>query len=131
MAQPDNATDSDSGEWGFKSLRAGQKITAHFLCCYFLFAYNPKEFGKMLRKSFNGFLLCFKYLTPKTFLYYNLSYSSSVTGSSHSFDDPSAGTSTARCANQLSLAAPCQCLTSGGIFTTSPGLSICASLPNS
>ena len=25
MAQLDNATDSDSGEWGFKSLRADQK----------------------------------------------------------------------------------------------------------
>ena len=24
VAQLDNATDSDSGEWGFKSLRAGQ-----------------------------------------------------------------------------------------------------------
>lgn len=64
------------------------------------------------------------------YFYHNLLYSSSVTGSSHSFDEPSAGTSTARCANQLSLAAPCQCFTSGG-FTTSPGFSICASLPNS
>lgn len=26
VAQLDNATDSDSGEWGFKSLRVGQKI---------------------------------------------------------------------------------------------------------
>ena len=25
VAQPDNATDSDSGDWGFKSLRAGHK----------------------------------------------------------------------------------------------------------
>lgn len=29
MAQLDNATDSDSGEWGFKSLRAGQKRTPY------------------------------------------------------------------------------------------------------
>ena len=43
----------------------------------------------------------------------------------------SPGTSTARCENQLSGAAPCQCLTSGGMFTTSPGTSSCAGLPAS
>lgn len=51
----------------------------------------------------------------------NLLYSSSFTGSSHSFELPSAGTSTAKWENQLSGAAPCQCFTSGGMFTTSPG----------
>ncbi len=59
------------------------------------------------------------------------SYSSAETGSSHSLEVLSPGTSTARCANQLSLAAPCQCLTPAGMMTTSPGWSSRASLPHS
>lgn len=35
----------------------------------------------------------------------------------------------ARCWKALSGAAPCQCLTSGGMFTTSPGCSSRAGLP--
>ena len=63
--------------------------------------------------------------------YFSLPYSSSDTGSSHWLEPPSAGTSTARCENQLSFAAPCQCFTSGGIFTTSPGKSSLAGCPHS
>lgn len=48
-------------------------------------------------------------------------YSSSPTGSSHSLLVFSPGTSTARWENQLSFAAPCQCLTPAGMCTTSPG----------
>ena len=39
--------------------------------------------------------------------------------------------SMARCENQLSGAAPCQCSVSGGISTTSPGSSLRAALPRS
>lgn len=63
--------------------------------------------------------------------HFSLSYSSGATASSHSLDAPSAGTSTARCWNQLSFAAPCQCFTSGGMFTTSPACSSCAGFPHS
>ena len=55
----------------------------------------------------------------------------SVTASSHSLEVPSPGTSRARWENQLSAAAPCQCFTSGGILTTSPGLSARGALPHS
>ena len=61
----------------------------------------------------------------------SLPYCSSSTGSSHSLPVFSPGTSTAMCENQLSFLAPCQCLTSGGITTTSPGLSERAGLPHS
>lgn len=67
---------------------------------------------------------------PKCF-YFNLPYSSSVTGSHHSLDVSSPGTSTARWLNQLSGAAPCQCLTSAGILIQSPGFNSTASLPSS
>lgn len=53
------------------------------------------------------------------------------TGSSHWLEQPSPGTSRARWENQLSGAAPCQCLTSGGMMTTSPGRSFRGSLPHS
>ena len=46
VAQLDNATDSDSGEWGFKSLRAGQKRTPYgvsFLVCPKGFEADRKE----------------------------------------------------------------------------------------
>lgn len=49
-------------------------------------------------------------------------YASSSTGSHHSFDVSSPSTSIARCANQLSAAAPCQCLTPAGMLTTVPGV---------
>lgn len=63
--------------------------------------------------------------------YFNALYSPSATGSHHSVDVSSPGTSTAKCANQLSGAAPCQCFTPAGMTTTSPGCSCCASLPHS
>jgi hypothetical protein len=44
VAQLDNATDSDSGEWGFKSLRVGQKIK-NTLCGVFYFLYTKKTKG--------------------------------------------------------------------------------------
>ena len=53
--------------------------------------------------------------------YFSFSYCSSSTGSSQSALPSLPGTSMARCWNQLSAAAPCQCLTPSGIFTTSPG----------
>ena len=59
------------------------------------------------------------------------SYCASVTSSSHSLEAFSPGTSTAMCENQLSFFAPCQCLTSGGMTTTSPGFKDCAGLPHS
>ena len=65
------------------------------------------------------------------FIYFNLLYSASLTSSSHSLELPSAGISIARCVNQLSCAAPCQCLTSAGIYTTSPGCNSCAGFPHS
>ena len=52
---------------------------------------------------------------PAVYIYFSrAAYCSSSTGSSHSFEVSSPGTSTARWANQLSLAAPCQCLTLAG-----------------
>ncbi len=59
------------------------------------------------------------------------SYSAAETGSSHSLEASSPGTSTARWENQLSLAAPCQCLTPAGMMTTSPAWSSRAGLPHS
>lgn len=61
----------------------------------------------------------------------SLSYSSSVTGSSHSFEVSSPGISKARCANQLSEAAPCQCFTPAGIWMIVPGSISTAGLPSS
>ena len=51
--------------------------------------------------------------------------------SSHSVDVSSPGTSIARCENQLSSAAPCQCFTPAGMFTQSPGFIATGSLPHS
>lgn len=65
------------------------------------------------------------------FPYFSLLYSSSVTGSSHSLEVPSPGISKARWANQLSLAAPCQCFTPAGIWMTVPGNISYAGLPSS
>ena len=82
-----------------------------------------------------------RYLCPRAFMprlipptaYYfpNLSYSASVTGSSHSLEVFSPGISKARWANQLSAAAPCQCFTLAGMWMTSPGSICTASLPSS
>lgn len=58
-------------------------------------------------------------------------YSSSVTGSCHSLEVFSPGTSTAMCENQLFLFAPCQCLTFAGMTTTSPAFRLRAGLPHS
>ena len=52
------------------------------------------------------------------------------TGSSHSVRVSVPGTSTARWLIQLSRAAPCQCLTPAGMFTTSPGASGRAGSPH-
>ena len=58
-------------------------------------------------------------------------YCSSFTGSHHSLDVSSPGTSTAKWLNQLSFWAPCQCLTFAGIVTTSPGFKLWAGFPSS
>ena len=63
--------------------------------------------------------------------YLSLAYSAGSTASSHWLPVPSPGTSTARCWKALSGAAPCQCFTLGGMFTTSPGWSSWAGLPHS
>lgn len=63
--------------------------------------------------------------------YFSLPYSSSVTGSSHSLEVFSPGTSKARWANHPSAAAPCQCLTLAGIWMTVPGRISTAGLPSS
>ena len=61
--------------------------------------------------------------------YASLPYSSSDTGSSHSVEAFSPATSIARCENHESGAAPCQCSTFAGMFTTVPG-SISTVLPS-
>ena len=63
--------------------------------------------------------------------YFNLLYSSSLTSSSHSLEVSTPSISKAKCENQLSGAAPCQCLTFAGIFITSPGFISIGSLPHS
>ena len=51
VAQLDNATDSDSGEWGFKSLRAGQKKVP--IGCLLCFVHDPKASSTSTGKSLN------------------------------------------------------------------------------
>lgn len=63
--------------------------------------------------------------------YFILLYSSSLTASCHSLDVFSPGISKARCANQLSFAAPCQCFTLAGMWMTVPGRISCAGFPSS
>ena len=63
--------------------------------------------------------------------YFILLYSSSLTASCHSLEVFSPGISKARCANQLSFAAPCQCFTLAGMWMTVPGRISCAGLPSS
>ena len=55
-------------------------------------------------------------------VYDNLLYSSSKTASSHSLLVSSPATSIARCENQESGAAPCQCFTFAGMLITVPGV---------
>ena len=69
---------------------------------------------------------------PAAFLCYrSFPYASSETGSHHSLLAFSPGTSMATWENQLSQAAPCQCLTSAGMVTASPGARGWGSLPHS
>ena len=63
--------------------------------------------------------------------YFSFLYSSSLTGSSHSLELFSPGTSIARWLNHSSGAAPCQCFTSAGILMQSPGFISTASFPSS
>ena len=56
---------------------------------------------------------------------------SSVTGSHHSLDVFSPGTSTAIWLNHESFLAPCQCFTLAGIVITTPGVKLTTSLPSS
>ena len=63
-------------------------------------------------------------------LHSSASYCASATGSSHSLRVLTPGTSTARWLNQLSFAAPCQCLTPAGMLTASPGVSSRAGSPH-
>ena len=58
VAQLDNATDSDSGEWGFKSLRVGQKIK-NILCGVFYFLYTKKTKGFEADRKENSPVDCF------------------------------------------------------------------------
>ena len=58
VAQLDNATDSDSGEWGFKSLRVGQKNKRHPLRCFLFFIYKEKKGFEADRKE-NSPVDCF------------------------------------------------------------------------
>ena len=58
-------------------------------------------------------------------------YCSSLTFSSHSLEQFTPGASIEKCENQLSEAAPCQCLIPVGMFTQSPGYISTASLPHS
>ena len=63
--------------------------------------------------------------------YFSFLYSSSLTGSSHSVELFSPGTSIARCETHSSGAAPCQCLTPVAILMQSLGFISTASLPSS
>ena len=50
VAQLDNATDSDSGEWGFKSLRVGQKIK-NTLCGVFYIQRKRRDLKPTVKKT--------------------------------------------------------------------------------
>lgn len=78
-----------------------------------------------------AFLYVLNFYKRNCSFYFSLSYSSSLTGSSHSFEVFSPGTPKARWANQLSLAAPCQCFTPAGMWMTVPGSISCAGFPSS
>ena len=77
------------------------------------------------------FLNLFEMSKPSDYLTSNLLYSSSVTGSHHSFKVSTPGTSIAKWLNQEFAFAPCQCLTFGGIVTTSPAFRLLGSFPSS
>lgn len=82
-------------------------------------------------KRLTRLYIFFEFVRSHSFSYLSLSYSSSVTGSSHSLEVSSPGTSKARWANQPSEAAPCQCFTFAGIWITVPGRISTAGLPSS
>ena len=63
--------------------------------------------------------------------FYTVPYCISSTASGHSFEQFSPGTSIAICENQLSGAAPCQCLTLTGMLMQSPGFIVIGSFPHS
>ena len=91
---------------------------------------QEKLFGE-IQNSFLICVICGEKMRIYGVFYFSLSYSSSVTGSSHSLEVFSPGTSKARCANQLSAAAPCQCFTFAGMCITSPGSICTAGFPSS
>ena len=62
--------------------------------------------------------------------YPSAAYSSSATGSNHSLEASSPGTSMAMWLNQLPAFAPCQCLTFAGIVTVVPGVRLRAGSPS-
>ncbi len=109
---------------------------AIFLFCNILYNFEKcwrfwRNFGHFgINFGINGEKGCMK-INGQNFPYFNFLYSLSSTGSSHSFEVLTPGTSIARCENQLSFAAPCQCLTFAGMFTQSPGFNSMAFLPNS
>lgn len=92
-------------------------LVAFFVACWWLIKTNRCR-GRPTQKR------------PPRGYHSSLEYCSSSTGSSHVVPPFSEGTDTARWVNQLSLAAPCQCLTPAGMFTTSPGWSSCAGSPH-
>ena len=59
VAQLDNATDSDSGEWGFKSLRVGQKIKDTIVVVPFVFCNTKKPRGFEADRKENSPVDCF------------------------------------------------------------------------
>ena len=59
VAQLDNATDSDSGEWGFKSLRVGQKIKDTIVVVSFAFCNTKKSKGFEADRKENSPVDCF------------------------------------------------------------------------
>ena len=105
--------------WRYKRTRHWQLILYTLVC---------------RKNDCNHFSDCNHFITSVFFLsliYFSFPYSSSDTASHHSFEVSSPGTSTARCENQLSGAAPCQCFTSAGILMQSPGFISIASFPSS
>jgi hypothetical protein len=76
-------------------------------------------FNKIYNENICGDSTGVGIMTRCVSLIYNLLYVSSSTGSNQSV---SPGVR-AKCTNQLSFVAPCQCFTFGGILTTSPVLS--------
>ena len=85
------------------------------------------EENKAYEKYFTGK----SYLNPLTDMTKTNLFIANVTFEHHSFDVSSPGTSTAKCENQESFLAPCQCFTSAEIVITIPGFRLMASFPSS